>query len=527
MKVLISDGLSQAAVEILNNTEGIECIFDPKITPEDLLATINEYHGIALRSRTKVTAEVIAAGTNLKVIGRAGSGVDNIDVAAATQNGVIVMNTPGGNTVTTGEHAIAMMFALARNIPQATASMKAGKWDKKKFQGTELTGKTLGILGVGNIGSVVASRAQGLKMNVISYDPYISEEAAEKLGITLVSIDELYSQSDFLSIHVPLTNDTKNIINKDAFAKMKKGICLIHCARGGIVSETDLAQAIKDGIVAGAALDVFEEEPTPADNPLLSMDEVIVTPHLGASTQEAQDNVAIAIAEQIADLLTTGTVRNALNVPCVPAEQMAALGPYITLGEKLGSFQGQCLTGGIEEIEIEYSGEVTDFDIAPITIACIKGILTPVLDEVVNYVNAPSVAEARGIKVKEVKSSKSTDFASSIKIKIKTKDRKNIIEGALFGKTEPRIVKVNKFFLDAVPEGNLLVIHNEDKPGVIGEIGTLLGENSVNIARLHLGRQEDNAEALSVWNVDAPVEKEVLAKLTDLAYIISAKVVEL
>ncbi|VAW38406.1 D-3-phosphoglycerate dehydrogenase [hydrothermal vent metagenome] len=527
MKVLISDSLSEAAVEILNNTEGIECVFDPKITPEDLLATINEYHGIALRSRTKVTAEVIEKGENLKVIGRAGSGVDNIDVAAATQKGVIVMNTPGGNTVTTGEHAIAMMFALARKIPQATASMKDGRWDKKKFQGTELTGKTLGILGVGNIGSVVASRAQGLKMNVISYDPYISEDAAEKLGITLVGLDELYGQSDFLSIHVPLTNDTRNIINKDAFSKMKKGIYLIHCARGGIVSEADLAGAIKDGIVAGAALDVFEQEPTPADNPLLSMDEVIVTPHLGASTQEAQDNVAIAIAEQIADLLTTGSVRNALNVPCVPAEQLATLSPYITLGEKLGSFQGQLLTGGIEEIQVEYAGEVTGYDIASITIACIKGILTPLLDEGVNYVNAPSVAQERGIKVTEVKSSRSIDFASSITIKIKTKEGENLIEGALFGKSEPRIVKINKFFLDAVPEGNLLVIHNNDKPGVIGQIGTLLGENSVNIARLHLGRQAESAEALSVWNIDTPIEKEIMAKITGLAYIISAKVVEL
>ncbi|MBI5599718.1 MAG: phosphoglycerate dehydrogenase [Deltaproteobacteria bacterium] len=527
MKVLISDSLSDAAVEIFKKTPGIECDVDPKITPDDLKKRIKDYHGLAVRSRTKVTSDVIAAAENLKVIGRAGTGVDNIDVPAATKKGVIVMNTPGGNTITTAEHAIAMMLALARNIPQATASMKRGEWEKKKFEGTEITDKTLGILGVGNIGSVVASRAQGLKMNVMAYDPYISGEAADKLGITLVTLDELYAKSDFISIHVPLTNETRNIVNKDAFKKMRKGIKLINCARGGIVNEKDLYDAIKAAVVSGAALDVFAEEPTPRDNPLLSCEEVILTPHLGASTFEAQEKVAAAIAEQMADYLTKGSIRNAVNVPSIPAELLSVLGPYIRLGEKLGSFQGQCLAGGIEEISIEYSGDVVSYDITPITIACIKGVLDRVMDQYVNFVNAPYVAKERGIKVVEIKSSRPIDFASSIAIKVRTGEGEHLVEGALFGKTEPRIVKIDKFFLDAVPDGYLLVLHNEDKPGVIGRVGTLLAEGGINIARLHLGREKAGAEAVSVWNIDTPVSKGLTKKILELPHMISARMVEL
>ncbi|MCK4847164.1 MAG: phosphoglycerate dehydrogenase, partial [Deltaproteobacteria bacterium] len=373
-RVLISDSMSSAAEEIFNAAEGIECDVDTKITPEELLERIKDYDALVVRSRTKPNKDILAAASKLKVIGRAGTGVDNVDVAFATKKGIIVMNTPGGNTVTTAEHAISMMMALSRKIPQATASMKKGLWEKKKFEGSEVTGKTLGILGVGNIGGVVASRAQGLKMNVIAYDPYISEEAAERLGITTVTIDELYAKSDYISIHVPFTKETANIVDAGAFKKMKKGVNLINCARGGIVDEQALADAVKEGIVAGAAFDVFSEEPPKADNPLLALDEVIVTPHLGASTFEAQENVAVAVAEQIVEFLQTGSVRNAVNVPSVPAELLASLGPYITLGEKLGSFQGQLLTDAVEEITIEYSGDVVDYDVAPITIASIKGI---------------------------------------------------------------------------------------------------------------------------------------------------------
>ena len=527
MKILISDSMSAKAVEVLKNTPGLDVDVITGLKPEELKAKIKDYHGLVVRSATKVTAEILEAAENLKVIGRAGTGVDNVDMPAATKKGVVVMNTPGGNTVTTAEHAVSMMMALARKIPQATASMKRGEWEKKKFEGTEITGKTLGILGVGNIGSVVAARAQGLRMNVISYDPFISVDAADKLGISLVSIDDLFKKSDFISIHVPLTAETKNIVNAEAFKKMKKGVKLINCARGGIVNEHDLAEAIKAKIVSGAALDVFEKEPTPADNPLLQMEEVILTPHLGASTFEAQENVAIAIAEQIADYLTTGTIRNAVNVPSVPADLLASLGAYIALGEKLGSFQGQILKGGIEEITVEYSGEVVNYDVAPITIACIKGLLDQVLDTYVNFVNAPFVAKERGIKVIEMKSSRATDFASSITIKVKTKETESVVEGALFGKKEPRIVRIDKFFLDAVPEGYLLLLQNEDKPGVIGNVGTLLAANNINIARLHLGRQSVGGEAVSVWSIDTPLAKGLIEKILKLPHMISANVIEL
>jgi D-3-phosphoglycerate dehydrogenase len=527
MKILISDSLSEKAVDIFKDAEGLECEVSTGLKPEELIEKIKGFQGLVVRSATKVTAGIIDAATDLKVIGRAGTGVDNIDVGAATAKGIVVMNTPGGNTITTAEHAVAMMMALARNIPQATASMKSGAWEKKRFQGTELTGKTLGILGVGNIGGVVAARAIGLRMNVIAHDPYISEEAADKLGVTLVSLDDLFKKSDFISIHLPVTNETRGMIDAKAFSKMRKGVKIINCARGGIVNEADLAGAVKKGVVSGAALDVFETEPPPKDNPLLGLEEVILTPHLGASTLEAQENVAVAIAEQISDYLVNGTIKNALNVPSIPAELLANLGPYISLGEKLGSFQGQILEGGIEEIAVEYSGEVVEYDVAPITIACIKGLLDQVLDLYVNFVNAPSVAKERGIKVVEIKSSRSIDFVSSITIKVKTKGAESLVEGALFGKSEARIVKIDEFFLDAVPAGTLLLLHNADKPGVIGDVGTLLAKNKVNIARLHLGREDAGTTAVSIWSIDAPLTSYLMGKVLALPNIISAKVIEL
>ena len=527
MKVLIADSMSLKAVEILKETPGIDVDVITGLKPDELKAKIKDYHGLVVRSATKATAEIIEAAENLKVIGRAGTGVDNVDTVAATKKGIVVMNTPGGNTITTAEHAVSMMMALARKIPQATASMRRGEWEKKKYEGTEITGKTLGILGVGNIGAVVASRALGLRMTVIAYDPFISEEAADKMGISLVTMDELFKKSDFISIHVPLTAETKNIVNADAFRKMKKGVKLINCARGGIVNEKDLAEAIKEKIVSGAALDVFEKEPVTADNPLIQMEEVILTPHLGASTFEAQESVAIAIANQMADYLVNGTIRNAVNVPSIPAELLAALSPYISLGEKLGSFQGQILKGGIEEVTIEYSGDVVNYDVAPITIACLKGLLDQLLDMYVNFVNAPFVAKERGIKVVEVKSSRAIDFASSITIKVKTKEQENVVEGALFGKKEPRIVRIDKFLLDAVPEGYLLLLQNEDKPGVIGNVGTLLAANNVNVARLHLGRSSEGGEAVSVWSVDTPIAKGLVDRILKLPHMISVNVIEL
>ncbi len=526
MKVLVTDGISPRGAEILKEAPGIEADIRSKVDPQELKSIIKDYHGLIVRSATKVTAEVIEAGENLKVIGRAGIGVDNIDVPAATKRGIVVMNTPEGNIITTAEHTIALLVSLARKVPQADASMKAGKWEKKRFQGVELYNKTLGIVGVGKIGSIVADRALGLKMKVIAYDPYISEEVANKIGIELVSLDELLATSDFISIHVPLTPETRNMFNADVFAKMKKGVRIINCARGGIINEKDLYEAIKKGIVAGAALDVFEKEP-PGENPLLTLEEVIATPHLGASTVEAQEKVGIAIAQQVVDYLLRGIIRNSINVPSISPEALSLIAPYITLAEKLGSLQAQLCRGAIDEVVIEYSGEVVEQDVTTITVAGIKGILDHILDEYVNYVNAPIIARERGIKVIETKTAKPIDFASSITLKVKSKGEESVVEGALFGKNDPRIVRINEFLLDAVPEGYILILQNEDKPGVIGNVGTLLGSYNINIARVHLGRESVGGEAMSLWNIDTPPSQEVMDKLMKLPHIISARLVHL
>lgn len=526
MKVLISDKISIKGVEVLKSAPGIEVDIKTDLTPDDLKNTIKDYDGLIIRSGTQVTSDIIEAAENLKVIGRAGIGVDNIDVDEASKRGIAVMNTPGGNVITTAEHTIAMMFSLSRKIPQATESMRQGKWEKKKFEGTELYNKTLGILGVGKIGSIVADRALGLKMKVIAYDPFLTEETANKLGIELVSLDELYQRADFISVHVPLTSDTKDMIDAEAFKKMKDGVRVINCARGGIINEDDLTKAIKSGKVAGAALDVYDKEP-PDKKPLFSLDNAIFTPHLGASTAEAQENVAIDIAEQIVDFLSKGIIKNAINVPSVSPEVLATIGPYISLAEKLGSLHGQLSTASIEEIHVEYSGDVVEYDVAPITVAAIKGILHHILDQYVNYVNAPLIAREREIKVVEVKSSRPIDFATSITIKLKSEGQETLIEGAIFGKNDARIVRINKFFLDAIPEGYILLLNNNDEPGVIGKVGTLLGEKNINISRLHLGREAIGGEAVSLWSIDTSLSKEVLDSILKLPNIISAKLVKL
>lgn len=521
-KVLISDTLSKEGIEILQNTPGIEVDVMTSLTPDELKGVIKDYDGLVIRSATKVTPEVIAAAENLKVVGRAGIGLDNVDVPVASKRGIVVMNTPGGNTITTGEHAIAMMLSLAREIPQATASMKAGKWEKKKFMGAEVFNKTLGIVGIGRVGAIVADRAQGLKMHVVAYDPFISNEAAGNLGINLVSLDELLKQSDFITVHTPMTKETRGIINAAAFGKMKKGVFIINCARGGIISEKDLYDALVAGKVAGAALDVFEEEPT-KNTALVGLDNVICTPHLGASTDEAQINVAIAIAEQIADYLMKGEIRNAVNFPSISAELLTVIQPYLVLAEKLGRFHVQLVQGAIEEVVIEYSGKILNYNVAPLTIAILKGLLTPILKENVNYINAPVVAKERGIKVIEAKNSHMKDYTSLISLTLKTAQEKSHIAGALFGVQDPRIVRLNKFTLDVVPEGHMLVIYNYDRPGVIGNIGTTLGANQINISRLHLSREEADQEALVILSTDGSVPEEVIAKLLNLPHVISVK----
>lgn len=529
-KVLISDTLAVEGIEILKNTPGIEVDVMTNLTPDELKGVIKDYDGLAIRSATKVTKEIIDAADNLKVVGRAGIGVDNVDVPAASKRGIVVMNTPGGNTITTAEHAIALMVSMSRQIPLATASMKGGKWEKKKFMGTELYNKTLGIVGVGRVGSIVADRAQGLRMNVLAFDPFISKDGAEKMGITLVSIDDLLKRSDFISVHTPLTKDTKGFINAAAFAKMKKGVFIINCARGGIISEKDLYDALVSGKVAGAALDVFEEEPT-KNTELVALENVICTPHLGASTDEAQINVAIAIAEQIAAYLTKGEIKNAVNVPSVSSEILSVIQPYLILAEKLGKFQAQLVSGAIKEVHIEYSGEILDYNVAPLTISLMKGLLTPILDdENVNFINAPVIAKERGIKVIESKSNKVEDYTSMIGLTIKTSlDTSHYAAGALFGRLDPRIVRIDKFTLEAVPEGHMLCISNYDKPGVIGNLGSTLGQNEVNIARMHLSREKINheAEALVVLTTDTLVTSDVLDKLKSLPHVYAVKQLEM
>ncbi len=519
-RVLVSDAMAPEVAEILGNAPGIKVDIKTGLTPDELKAVIKDYDALIVRSATKVTADIIEAATKLSAIGRAGAGVDNIDIPAASKRGIVVMNTPGGNTITTAEHAIAMMVSLARKIPQATASMKAGKWEKSRFMGNEYCNKTLGILGLGNVGKVVADRAIGLKMNVIAFDPYISPDVAQKLGVTMVELEELYTNSDFISVHSPLSPETKGMVNAEAFTKMKKGVFLIHCARGGIVNEKALYDALVSGKVAGAAIDVFEEEPT-RNMDLVGLDNVICTPHLGASTDEAQTNVAIAIAHQIAAYFATGEIKGAVNFPSVGADVMAVIRPYLDLAEKLGAFQVQLLSGALQDVTIEYSGELLNLNVAPITVSLIKGLLDPILTETVNYINAPVIARERGIKVVESKSTETQDFTNMISLTVKTSKETGKTAGAVFGKNDPRIVRVNKFSVEIVPEGYMLAVSNEDTPGVVGNLGTTLGDSKVNIARLHLSRDAQAKKALVVLNTDSPVSSDVLEKLRKLPHVIS------
>lgn len=525
-KVLVSDNLAKEGVEIFENAPGIEVDVITNLTPNELKDVIKNYDGLAIRSATKVTEDVIDNAARLKVIGRAGIGLDNVAVEAASKKGIVVMNTPGGNTITTAEHAIAMMFSLARRIPQATTSTKAGKWEKKKFMGSEVSNKTLGIIGIGRVGSIVANRAQGLKMNVMAYDPFISREAAEKMGVSLASFDEVLEKADFVSVHTPLTDETRGLIDASSFNKMKDGVFVINCARGGIIDENDLHDAVVSGKVAGAALDVFEEEPT-KNTRLLSLDNIICTPHLGASTDEAQKNVAIAVAQQIVDCLTTGEIKNAVNFPSVSAEVLTLIKPYLDLGEKLGNFEAQIVAGGIKEVIIEYSGTILDYDVAPVTISFLKGLLTPVLKDNVNYINAPIIAEERGIKIIESKSSEMKDYKNMISVTVKTDQEESFASGAIFGRQNLRIVEINKFMLDVIPEGYMLMLYNHDRPGVIGNITTTLGNDDVNIARLHLGREQVDGKALVVLSTDSPISKDTMKKLKGLPNIISVTRIEM
>lgn len=526
MKILVSDSLSKHGVELLQKA-GFTVDVKTKLPKEELLKEIKEYEGLIVRSGTKVTADVIAAGARLKVIGRAGSGLDNVDSQAATRRGIVVMNTPGGNTVTTAEHTMAMIFAMTRRIPQATASTKAGKWEKDKFMGTELYNKTLGVVGIGQIGSYLAKLAQGISMNVIAYDPYLAEDRARKMGVELVDLPELFRRADIVSVHTPLTAETRSLINSEVIATMKPGVMIVNCARGGIVNEADLYEALKSKKVAAAAFDVFDEEPIKPDNPLLTLENFICTPHIGASTNEAQENVAIGIAEQIIDYVTKGIARGAVNVPSVPPDLLPRLQPYLTLAEKLGLFLAQMTEGGLERVTVEYNGEVAGLTVAPLTIAVLKGLLTPVLEDMVNYVNAPIVAKERGVEVKEVKSSDAGDFTSVIRVRVEAGKKTHWVAGTLYNKKDSRIIEIDNFQVEVVPEGHMMLILNVDRPGVIGSVGQVLGDLEVNIARMQCSREERGGNALLIIGLDAPLPAGVLDTLKRGKHILSIRLVDL
>ncbi len=516
MKVLISDNLAPVGEQILKNA-GIEVDSKPGLSPDEIKAAIGEYEGLIIRSATKVTADLLESAGRLRVVGRAGIGLDNVDVAAASQKGVIVMNAPDGNATTTAELAISMMMSLSRNIPQATASMKAGKWEKKKFMGHELTGKTFGVIGIGRIGSIAASRAQGLKMKTIAFDPHMPADVAEKLGVELVDLQELARRSDVISVHVPLTKETKHLVSTAFFDHMKPDALFVDCARGGVCDEEALYLALKHKKIGGAALDVFAQEPTTPENcPLLELDNFICTPHLGASTSEAQENVAVAIAEQIADYLNKGTVTNAVNVPSVSDDVLAKVGPYITLGEMLGNMHMQLAKGGIEEVAIEFGGSLAELDTNSITVAFLKGLFTPILKDAVNYVNAPIIARDRGIKVVESRTDKAADFINTLSILVRTNQDENVLVGTVFGKNEPRLVRLNNFRLEALPSGPMLLVYNNDVPGVIGALGTELGRCGVNISRMTVGREIESKQNIIFLGTDQLISAEVLEQVRSL-----------
>ena len=525
--VLVSDKLSEEGLRVLREADGLEVDYQPGIDLDELRKILPRYEGLIIRSGTKLAADVIEGADSLRVIGRAGIGVDNVDLAAATVRGIIVMNTPEGNAITTAEHSLALMTSLARRIPQATASMKSGRWEKSKFSGKELFNQVLGVVGLGNIGAIVADRARGLRMRVIAFDPMVSEERAQRLGVDLVSMDALLAQADVITIHVPLTKDTRGLIGAKAFAQMKDGVLLINAARGGIVDEAALLAALESGKVAGAALDVFESEPPPADHPLLARPEVIATPHVGAATDQAQVNVAIAVAEQVRDYLLSGVVRNAVNLPSVSADQLEELRPFIALGEKLGCFQGQLCEGGVKEIDVEYAGQISELNVQPVTLSVLKGLLEPWVGERVNFVNAPHVAQQHGIRVIESKAAQPQDFVSLVTVRMRTSECESLVAGTLFGRTQIRIVRVDDFLLEAIPEGATLLIRNHDRPGIVGHIGTTLGNAQINISRMQLGLSPDGNEALQLLNVDPAPGEQVLDALRQLAGIESVRLLDL
>lgn len=514
MKILISDNISEQGVNILKEESLFEVDFKTKLKKEDLLAIISEYDALVVRSQTKVTKEIIEAAKKLKVIGRAGEGVDNIDIAAATEKGIIVMNTPGGNTISAAEHALSLIMALARNIPSACYSMKNKRWEREKFQGVELWGKTIGVVGLGKIGQEVAKRCLVFGMNIVGYDPFISEEVAKKLNVHLMSFEELLTASDFITIHTPLSSETRHLIGEKELSKMKSSARLINCARGGIVDENALYLALREKKIHSAALDVFEIEPL-TDTPLSELENIILTPHLGATTYEAQEKVGIEIAKQVRDALLQKEIKNAVNFPLSDAGAYGRLKPYLLLGEKTGKLLSRITSGRVQKIEVDYSGEICEGDITPLTIALLKGVLEGLGAESVNYVNANLLGRQQGIEIVEKKTSHLSDYTNLISLSLITDIERRKISSTLLGKQKPRIVKIDDFYVDAIPEGCLLLVEAVDVPGVIGRVGTILGKNNINIASLQYGRTDVGERALLVLNIDNKISEEILNILLD------------
>jgi D-3-phosphoglycerate dehydrogenase len=525
VRVLVTDALQDIGVETLR-AEGLAVDVIPSVSSAELARRIAPYAGLIVRSASRVTAEVIEAAPALTVIGRAGAGLDNIDVEAASRRGIVCMNTPGGNTIAAAEHTMALLLALARRIPQAHAHLKDGKWERERFLGTEVYGKTLGVVGLGRIGSEVVRRAQGFGMTTIAFDPYLTTEVAQRLGVELVDLGALLRRADFITVHVPLTKDTRGLIGAAELATTKPGVRLVNAARGGIIDEQALAAAIRAGRVAGAALDVFEAEP-PWGAPVLDLDSVVVTPHLGASTAEAQTAVAVAIAQQVADFLLRGVVRNAVNAPSVDPEVLKELAPYLSLSAKLGSFLGQVADGRMAEVTLRYAGEVASLTVAPLTVTFLRGLLAVILKETVSDVNAPYLARQRGLKLVESRTAVGESFASLVGAELRTDVGTWQVAGTLFHRREPRIVEVDGYGMEAHPSGWLLVLTNDDVPGVIGRIGTLFGTHGINIAGMQLGRKAPGGRAVSILNLDGAVPDPVLAELRALPYIRTAKLVRL
>lgn len=523
MKVLAADGVSKKGIDIL--ARDFEVVVKDKLPAEELLQIIPEFDALIVRSASKVTAEVLAAAKNLKIIGRAGVGVDNIDVAAATARGIIVINSPGGNTIAATEHTMAMMLAMSRNIPIANETMQKGEWNRKKYVGVELRGKTLGVIGMGRIGSGVAKRALAFDMDVIGYDPYINEERAQAMGVKVGTLDDIIENADFITVHMPLTKDTRGMLNKDNMKRMKKGVRLINCARGGIIDEQDLADAVKTGIVAGAAIDVYTSEPVSAEHPLIGLPGVVLTPHLGASTVEAQIGVSVDVAQGIKAALNGEPVMTAVNMAAVSSQVMNVIRPYFDLAERLGCTVCSLAEGAVKSVEVEYNGDIADVNTKMLTTAVIKGMLNPILESNVNYVNAPGLAKERNIQIKEVKNKETRNFANLITVKAVTGKKEVMVQGTLFGE-EGRIVRIDGYRVDVDPHARILICPHINRPGIIGKVGSIMGAADINISGMQVGKTEIEGTNIMVLSVDRDIPEDALGQITGIDGIFGAKVVD-